>query len=92
MEDPEEVQAGGRVFEGQTVVVTGTLTRFTREEMERRLVEQGAKVTGSVSAKTSFVVVGESPGGKKTKALALGIPLVTEEELLLRLGPKAAER
>jgi DNA ligase (NAD+) len=92
MEDPEEAPAGGRVFEGQTVVVTGTLTRFTREEMERRLVEQGAKVTGSVSAKTSFVVVGESPGGKKTKALALGIPLVTEEELLLRLGPKAAER
>ena len=46
----------------------------------------GAKVAGSVSKKTSFVVVGESPGSKKDKAESLGIPIITEDELLERMG------
>jgi DNA ligase (NAD+) len=85
MEDPQDAESARRPFAGRSVVVTGTLTRFTREEIERRLTELGAKVTSSVSKKTSFVVVGEAPGSKKDKAAALGVPLITEAELLLRL-------
>ena len=85
MEDPVDAESARRPLAGRTVVVTGTLTRFTREEIERRLTELGAKVASSVSKKTSFVVVGEAAGSKKDKAVALGVPLVTEPELLDRL-------
>jgi DNA ligase (NAD+) len=86
MDEPGVADRDHRPFEGQTIVVTGGLTHFTREQIEEELGALGAKVAGSVSKKTSFVVVGESPGTKKDKAEALGIPIITEAELLLRMG------
>jgi DNA ligase (NAD+) len=71
---------------GRTVVLTGTLTGITREEAGERLVAAGAKLSGSVSKKTDYVVVGESPGSKLDKAKTLGVPVVTWEEMLGILG------
>lgn len=67
---------------GKTFVLTGTLSTLTRDEATARLKAMGAKVTGSVSAKTSFVVAGEKAGSKLNKANALGVPVMSEEELL----------
>ncbi len=67
---------------GKTFVLTGTLSTLTRDEATARLKAMGAKVTGSVSAKTDFVVAGEKAGSKLDKANALGIPVMTEAELL----------
>ncbi|MGH3078364.1 MAG: NAD-dependent DNA ligase LigA [Gaiellaceae bacterium] len=66
---------------GRQYVLTGTLEGFTRDEAKAALEERGAKVTGSVSGKTSGVIVGESPGSKAAKAEELGIPVLTESEL-----------
>jgi DNA ligase (NAD+) len=63
---------------GWTVVVTGTLDGFTRDEAREALESRGAKVTGSVSGKTSVVVVGADPGSKADKARALGVPIADE--------------
>ncbi|WP_168123439.1 NAD-dependent DNA ligase LigA [Paenibacillus sp. HB172176] len=73
------------VFSGKTVVLTGTLPTMTREEAARRLEACGAKITGSVSKKTDFVVAGESAGSKLTKARDLGITVIDDEAELLRL-------
>jgi DNA ligase (NAD+) len=62
-------------------VVTGTLEGFTREEATAALEERGAKVAGSVSTKTTGVVVGESPGSKAQKAAELGVPVLSEADL-----------
>ncbi|HSK21830.1 MAG TPA: NAD-dependent DNA ligase LigA [Egicoccus sp.] len=69
---------GGAPLEGWTLVVTGTLEGFTRDEAKEALESRGAKVTGSVSKKTSAVVVGESPGSKLAKAEDLGVPVLDE--------------
>lgn len=69
-------------FEGKTFVLTGALTRFTREEATERIEMFGGKVSGSVSKKTSFVVVGENAGSKERKARELNIPILTEEAFL----------
>ena len=66
---------------GLTFVVTGTLPTFSREEAEAFIKANGGKVTGSVSKKTSYVVVGEAAGSKLAKAQELGVPIVSEEEL-----------
>jgi DNA ligase (NAD+) len=72
---------------GCTYVVTGTLERFTRDEAYAALEEQGAKVSGSVSSKTTGVIVGEEPGNSKlTKAQKAGVPLLTEADLVELLG------
>jgi len=71
---------------GQQYVLTGTLEALTREEAKAALEALGAKVTGSVSGKTSGVVVGESPGSKAQKAEALGIPVLTEDDLRELIG------
>lgn len=76
-EDDADLDTG--LLEGLTVVVTGTLEGFTRDEAKEALEARGAKVTGSVSGKTSVVVAGENPGSKRTKAEALGIPVIDEE-------------
>jgi len=86
MDEPGVADREHRPFEGQTIVVTGGLNHFTREQIEEELAALGAKVAGSVSKKTTFVVVGESPGTKKDKAEALGIPIISEAELLERMG------
>ncbi|HWV97281.1 MAG TPA: NAD-dependent DNA ligase LigA, partial [Xanthobacteraceae bacterium] len=67
---------------GKTVVFTGSLTRFTREEAKAMAERLGAKVAGSVSKKTDYVVAGEDAGSKLTKARDLGVTVVTEDEWL----------
>ncbi|MEW8979576.1 MAG: NAD-dependent DNA ligase LigA [Symbiobacterium sp.] len=69
---------------GMTVVVTGTLSRWGRKEIEELIRQLGGKAAGSVSKKTSFVLAGESPGSKLAKAQELGIPVLTEEEFYNR--------
>lgn len=69
-------------FAGKTFVLTGTLTRFTRDEATAQIERFGGKAAGSVSKKTSFVVAGENAGSKLKKANELGIPVLTEEEFL----------
>lgn len=67
-------------FAGKTFVLTGTLEMFTRSEAEAIIERMGGKTSGSVSKKTAYVVAGENPGSKLTKAEALGIPVLTEEQ------------
>ncbi|MET8857795.1 NAD-dependent DNA ligase LigA [Streptomyces sp. NPDC004579] len=83
---------GPRPLEGLTVVVTGTLEHHTRDGAKEELQSRGAKVTGSVSKKTSFVVVGDNPGSKYDKAMQLKVPVLNEEgfAVLLGQGPDAA--
>ncbi|SDG41981.1 NAD-dependent DNA ligase LigA [Streptomyces griseoaurantiacus] len=83
---------GPRPLEGLTVVVTGTLEHHTRDGAKEALQSRGAKVTGSVSKKTSFVVVGDSPGSKYDKAMQLRVPVLNEDgfAVLLESGPEAA--
>ncbi|WP_250402002.1 NAD-dependent DNA ligase LigA [Streptomyces cellostaticus] len=83
---------GPRPLEGLTVVVTGTLENFTRDGAKEALQSRGAKVTGSVSKKTSFVVVGDNPGSKYDKAMQLKVPVLNEAGfgVLLEEGPGAA--
>lgn len=73
------------VFFGKTVVLTGTLATLGRDEAAKRLEALGAKVTGSVSKKTDFVIAGEAAGSKLTKAQELGIRIIDDETELLRL-------
>ncbi|MFF4566458.1 NAD-dependent DNA ligase LigA [Streptomyces sp. NPDC001435] len=85
-------EEGPRPLEGLTVVVTGTLENHTRDGAKEALQSRGAKVTGSVSKKTSFVVVGENPGSKYDKAMQLKVPVLDEDGfgVLLEQGPQAA--
>jgi len=73
-------------FSGKTVVVTGTLPSYTRGEIEGKLYSIGAKPTGSVSKNTDFVLVGDKPGSKLTKAQALGVTVIDEAKFLQMLG------
>ncbi|WP_138754035.1 NAD-dependent DNA ligase LigA [Paenibacillus sinopodophylli] len=73
------------VFSGKTVVLTGTLPTMSRDEAAKLLEACGAKISGSVSKKTDFVVAGESAGSKLVKARELGITVIEEEAELLRL-------
>ena len=66
---------------GKTVVLTGTLSHRTREEMTDKLIGAGAKVSGSVSKSTDFVLAGENPGSKFKKAQELGVRILSEEEV-----------
>jgi DNA ligase (NAD+) len=72
-------------FSGKTFVLTGALTMFTREEATAQIERFGGKAAGSVSKKTSYVVVGENAGSKERKARELGIPILTEEEFLIMI-------
>lgn len=69
-------------FAGKTFVLTGALSKFTREEATEKIELFGGKASGSVSKKTSFVVVGENAGSKERKARELGIPILSEDEFL----------
>ncbi|AWH53886.1 DNA ligase (NAD(+)) LigA [Stenotrophomonas sp. ESTM1D_MKCIP4_1] len=79
-----EVVAGP--LDGQTVVLTGTLAQLTRDAAKERLEALGAKVSGSVSKKTSFVVAGTEAGSKLDKAQSLGVPVWDEDRLLAYLA------
>ena len=69
-------------FSGMTFVLTGALTMFTREEASEKIELFGGKVSGSVSKKTSYVIVGENAGSKEKKAKELGISILSEEDFL----------
>lgn len=69
-------------FSGMTFVLTGALTKFTREEASEKIELLGGKVSGSVSKKTTYVVVGENSGSKERKARELGIPILSEDDFL----------
>ncbi len=75
---------------GKTLVVTGTLEGFSREEAEEAIRAAGGKVAGSVSKKTDYVVAGESAGSKLAKAEELGVPVLDEAGFRLLLGGGAA--
>ncbi|HEY8666393.1 MAG TPA: NAD-dependent DNA ligase LigA [Tepidisphaeraceae bacterium] len=87
MEKP--AAAEGLPLAGQTIVVTGTLPHLERAEIERLITELGGKPSGSVSKKTSFLVAGESAGSKLEKARTLGLPILSEEEFLAKIGRSA---
>ncbi|MEO6469075.1 MAG: NAD-dependent DNA ligase LigA [Acidimicrobiia bacterium] len=78
---------------GRTFVLTGGLEHFTREQAEAQITARGAKVTSSVSKKTSYVLVGENPGSKLAKAEQLGVTQLNEDAFvhLLEHGPEASE-
>ena len=75
-------QKKAATLSGKTFVLTGTFASMSRKEAEEKIVEYGGKVSSSVSKKTSFVVAGESPGSKLDNARALGVAILSEDELL----------
>ncbi|OBJ55594.1 NAD-dependent DNA ligase LigA [Mycobacterium sp. 1423905.2] len=81
-----------RTLAGLTVVVTGSLAGFSRDDAKEAIVARGGKAAGSVSKKTSYVVAGDSPGSKYDKAVELGVPILDEDGFrkLLEDGPAAA--
>ncbi len=85
-EEAAKTADGPLPLAGMTVVITGTLATLSRRDAESLVEQYGGKAAGSVSKNTSFVVVGENAGSKADKAQALGIPMLTEEEFLKRIG------
>jgi DNA ligase (NAD+) len=81
-----------RTLEGLSIVVTGSMAGFSRDEAKEAIMSRGGRAAGSVSKKTAFVVAGDAPGSKYDKALELGVPLLDEEgfRVLLDRGPEAA--
>ena len=78
---------------GLTIVVTGSLAGFSRDDAKEAIVSRGGKASGSVSKKTDYVVAGDAPGSKYDKAVELGVPILDEDGFrkLLADGPPEAE-
>jgi DNA ligase (NAD+) len=91
MEEEGPAPPGEGPLVGKTVVLTGTLPTLTRPEATQQIEAAGGKVTGSVSKKTDFVVAGEDPGTKMTKAQELGVDILDEEALLTLLPEDSGE-
>jgi len=81
-----------RTLDGLSIVVTGSMAGFSRDEAKEAITARGGRAAGSVSKKTSFVVAGEAPGSKYDKALEVGVPVLDEAgfRVLLEHGPEAA--
>ena len=77
----EEINTNS-IFSNKTIVLTGTLKEFTRQDLTKILLNMGANVTSSVSKKTDMVIFGEEAGSKLTKAKELNIKLIDEQELI----------
>ena len=90
--DQPRDDAAPQTLTGLSIVVTGTLTGFSREAAQAAIVDRGGKAAGSVSKKTAFVVVGDNPGSKADKAQGLGVPVLDEAGfvVLLDQGPEVA--
>ena len=84
-ETPSQTDAS---LAGKTFVLTGTLPSMGRREAKALLESRGAKVSGSVSKKTDYVVAGENPGSKAEKAASLGVPIIDEQTLLSMTGQR----
>jgi DNA ligase (NAD+) len=82
MTQPRAERPAGSPLAGRTVVVTGTLAKYSRSEIEALIKQHGGKPTGSVSKNTDYVVAGESPGSKLEKARALGVTVLSEEDFV----------
>jgi len=76
----EESVAGAKPLRGLKFVVTGTLTNYSRKEIQEKIIELGGEVVSSVSKNTDYVLVGENPGSKEGKARSLGIKIIGEKE------------
>jgi DNA ligase (NAD+) len=85
-EDRRATPAGGAVLAGKTLVVTGTLEKYGRKEIEDLIKSLGGKAVGSVSKNTDYVVAGEAAGSKLDKAKELGVPVLTEAEFDKLIG------
>jgi DNA ligase (NAD+) len=83
---PEAKKGGPKPLAGRTFVLTGTLEKFERDEAKERIERQGGKVASSVSNRTDYLVVGESPGSKLSKARKLGVAILTEQEFRKLIG------
>jgi len=81
--------SGTQPLAGKTVVVTGTMVKFDRKQIEDLIVKLGGKASGSVSKKTSFVIAGESAGSKLDKAKELGVEVIDEATFISRFDLKA---
>jgi DNA ligase (NAD+) len=81
-----EKTSGPKPLAGKTFVLTGRLTRFTREEAKAKIEAQGGKVAGSVSSKTHYLVAGEEAGSKLEKARELQVAIISEDELIRLLN------
>jgi DNA ligase (NAD+) len=90
MTAPIKPRAPAGPLAGKTIVVTGTLERFTREEIEAAIEAHGGKAGKSVSKKTTYVVAGAEAGSKLAKAQQLGVPILTEGEFHALLAPAPA--
>jgi len=87
IEFPEnEAESVEQTLAGNTYVLTGTLSLYSRDQAKKKLLAMGAKVSGSVSKKTTIVFAGDSPGSKVTKAQDLGVPVHGESELIELIG------
>jgi DNA ligase (NAD+) len=89
----DEVDASvPRTLEGMSIVITGSMDGFSRDEAKEAITARGGRAAGSVSKKTAFVVAGDSPGSKYDKALEIGVPILDEAgfRVLLERGPEAA--
>mgnify|MGYP000489148386 FL=1 len=82
----EEENVVESIFTDKRVVITGTITGYTRNELKDIIEKMGGKVSGSVSKNTDYVIVGENPGSKYEKAVELGIEIIDEERLLRLLN------
>ena len=76
----EDAVDNSGVFAGKTLVVTGSLSKYSRDEIERLIEQRGGRAASSVSKKTDFLIAGEAAGSKLDKAQSLGVPVLSEAE------------
>jgi len=86
MIEPKRRTTGPQPLAGKSIVVTGTMERFGRKEIQDLIVKLGGKAVGSVSSKTDYVVAGTDPGSKLAKAQSLGVEVIDEAEFCKRAG------
>ncbi|MGB5654558.1 MAG: NAD-dependent DNA ligase LigA [Robiginitalea sp.] len=85
--EPEQLLTGSELLKGKTFVVSGVFSGLSREELKKRIEDNGGKVAASVSSKTSYLVAGDKMGpSKREKAEKLGVPIISEDEFLALLG------
>jgi DNA ligase (NAD+) len=86
-EETTEAESLGDQLAGKTFVVTGTLSRYTRDEIKQLIIQHGGKASSSVSGKTDYLVAGEKAGSKLTKAESLGVTVLNEQQFDNLLNP-----
>ena len=88
MEMEAATKAGSTVLAGKTFVISGVFSQYSREELKELILQNGGNNSGSISAKTDYILAGENMGPSKyQKAQELGIPLISEEQFLSMISP-----